>query len=199
VLRLLYGPKESNVKKKLRKLGLVKTCNIHIILMLRCLNKGMLCMHKRNNERGNKNRTRNFSWNFCYKTSVMNYKHDASYLDGHSDILEMYIILTEFRTEWNKTQKTELTQRIAVRKFSRNHLLMTSIQSITDSTQWRAEGRRGFSPPPPKFRRPSKIVPNAIRLWELLKIAEFRTTTPQDVRQKGSKILKLPRFAIGLH
>ena len=26
----------------------------------------------------------------------------------------------------------------------------------------------------------------------MLKIAEFRTPTPQDVREKGSKILKLP-------
>ena len=32
-----------------------------------------------------------------------------------------------------------------------------------------------------------------------LKIAEFRMPTPQDVRKKGSKILKLPRFAIVLH
>ena len=45
---------------------------------------------------------------------------------------------------------------------------------------------------PPKFRRPSKIVPNSTWLWKLLKIAEFRTPTPQDVRKKGSKILKLP-------
>ena len=44
--------------------------------------------------------------------------------------------------------------------------------------------------PPPKFRRPSKNVPNSTRLWKLLKIAEFRTPTPQDVWKKGSK--KLP-------
>jgi len=44
---------------------------------------------------------------------------------------------------------------------------------------------------PPKFRRPSKIVSTSTRLWKLLKIAEFRTPTPQDVRKKGSKILKL--------
>ena len=51
----------------------------------------------------------------------------------------------------------------------------------------------GFkSPPPSKFRRPSKIVPNSTRLWKLLKIAEFRTPTPKDVWKKGSKILKLP-------
>jgi len=51
----------------------------------------------------------------------------------------------------------------------------------------------------PKFRTPSKIVPNSTRLWKLLKIAEFRTPTPQNVRKKGSKILKLHRFAIVLH
>ena len=49
------------------------------------------------------------------------------------------------------------------------------------------------TPTSPKFRRPSKIVPNSTRLWKLLKIYEFRTPTPQDIREKkGSKILKLP-------
>ena len=57
-------------------------------------------------------------------------------------------------------------------------------------------GRVGFGvfkPPPPKF------VPNSTRLWKLLKIAEFRTPTHQDVGKKCGKILKLPRFAIVLH
>jgi len=58
--------------------------------------------------------------------------------------------------------------------------------------EWRTEGRFGGSTPPPKCRRPSKIVPNLTRLWKLLKIAEFRTPTPQGARKKGSKILKLP-------
>ena len=63
-------------------------------------------------------------------------------------------------------------------------------------TQWRAEGGGGGlgvqpHPPTPKFRRPSKIVPNSTQLWKLLKIVEFRTPTPQDVRENGSKILKL--------
>ena len=53
-------------------------------------------------------------------------------------------------------------------------------------------GGLGCSNPHPKFRRPSKIVPNSTLLWKLLKIAEFRTPTPQDVRINGSKILKLP-------
>jgi len=36
-------------------------------------------------------------------------------------------------------------------------------------------------------------------IWKLLKIAEFRAPTHQDVRKKGSKIPKLPRFATVLH
>ena len=65
--------------------------------------------------------------------------------------------------------------------------------------QWRTEGGFGVFNPPPKFRRPSKIVPKLNPICENLKIAEFRTPTPQDVRKKGSKILKLPRFATVLH
>ena len=60
---------------------------------------------------------------------------------------------------------------------------------------WRTEGGEGVQPPLPKFRKPSKIVPSSTRLWKLLKIAEFRTPTPQHVRKKGSKIIKLPRIA----
>jgi len=56
----------------------------------------------------------------------------------------------------------------------------------------RGGGVWGVQTPSPKFRTPSKIVPNSTRLWNLLKIAEFRTPTPQDVRKKGSIILKLP-------
>ena len=55
----------------------------------------------------------------------------------------------------------------------------------------RGWGLWGFKSPYSKFRRPSKIMPNSTRLWKLLKIAEFRTPTLQDVLKKGSKILKL--------
>ena len=89
------------------------------------------------------------------------------------------------------------------------HTVNWRVQSVTShtfiippigATQWRTEGG-GFEgvQPPPKFRRPSKIVPKSTRLWKLLKIAEFRTPTPQDVRKYGTKILKLPRFATVLH
>ena len=54
-------------------------------------------------------------------------------------------------------------------------------------------GGLGVQPPPPfKFQRPSKIMLNSTWLWKLLKIAEFRAPTPQDVLKKCSKILKLP-------
>jgi len=53
-------------------------------------------------------------------------------------------------------------------------------------------GGVGGSTLPPKFLRPSKIIPNSTYMWKLLKIAEIRTPTPQHVWQKGSKILKLP-------
>jgi len=61
------------------------------------------------------------------------------------------------------------------------------------SAQWCTEGGglRG-SNPPPKFGKPSKIMPNSNRWWKLLKTAEFRTPSPQDVSKKDSKILKLP-------
>ena len=56
--------------------------------------------------------------------------------------------------------------------------------------------REGFGvfnfPPPPEIPKALKIVPISTRLWKLLKIAEFRTPTPQDVREKSSKILNLP-------
>ena len=51
----------------------------------------------------------------------------------------------------------------------------------------RGGGCLGVSNPPPKLWRPSKIVSNSTRLCKLLKIAECRTPTPQDVRKKGSK------------
>ena len=68
----------------------------------------------------------------------------------------------------------------------------------------------GSNPPPP---RNSEVLTKSNRIanwaenvsWSYSnilissKIAEFRTPTPQDVRKKGSKILKLPKFAIILH
>ena len=52
-------------------------------------------------------------------------------------------------------------------------------------------GCLGCSTPHPKFQSPSKIVPKSTWLLKLLKIAEFRKQIHQDVRKKGSKILKL--------
>ena len=62
----------------------------------------------------------------------------------------------------------------------------TSIHTtnITPITQWRTEGGWGVQPPPPE-------IPNALQnraklnpIEKTVKIAEFRKSTPQDVRKK---------------
>jgi len=70
-------------------------------------------------------------------------------------------------------------------------MLRASHPTWFDHQQWHTEGVRGVKPPPPEIPKSLKIVPNSTRLWKLLKIAEFRKPKPQDVRKKGSKILKL--------
>ena len=54
----------------------------------------------------------------------------------------------------------------------------------------------GCSKPPSNSEGPPKSCQTQPDLWKLLKTAEFRTPTPQDVPKKDSKILKLTRFAI---
>ena len=89
--------------------------------------------------------------------------------------------------------------RKSVRKDVSRDDVHRQVTVINWAVAYRGGGGFGVFKSPPKFRRPSKIVPNSPRLWKLLKIPQFRTPTPQDVRKKGSKILKLPRFAIVLH
>ena len=61
-------------------------------------------------------------------------------------------------------------------------------------------GGLGCSNPPPRNSEgPPKPCQTQPDLWKLLKIAEFRMPTPRDVQKKGTKILKLPRFAIVFH
>ena len=90
---------------------------------------------------------------------------------------------------------------ISLRLFAR---LRSAWHSYTYFSYWiptigvpRMGGIWGVYPPPeiPKaLQNRAKLNP----IVKTVKIAEFRTPTPQDVRKKGSKILKLPRFAIVL-
>jgi len=66
---------------------------------------------------------------------------------------------------------------------------------------WRTEGGLGYSTshPPRNSYGPSQLCQTQPELRQLLKTAEFRIPAPQDARKKGSKILKLRRFAIVLH
>ena len=59
--------------------------------------------------------------------------------------------------------------------------------------------RGGVFKPPRNSKGPPKSYQTQPNLRKLLKIAEFRMPTSQYVQKKGSKILKLPRFAIVLH
>jgi len=99
-----------------------------------------------------------------------------------------------------ENSKREIIQSVFLQKAALSSFVYTADWRFS-LHQWRTEGWGGLgcSNPAPKFQRPSKIVPNSTRLWKLLKIAEFRTPTTQDVWKKGSKILKLPRFATVLH
>jgi len=53
-------------------------------------------------------------------------------------------------------------------------------------------GGLGLQPPPPEIPKALQNRAKLNPIWKLLIIAEFRTPSPQDVREKGSKILKLP-------
>jgi len=57
----------------------------------------------------------------------------------------------------------------------------------------------GFKSPPPEILKALQNRAKVNPICKLLKIAKFRTPTPQDVRKKGSKILKLTRVEIVLH
>ena len=73
-------------------------------------------------------------------------------------------------------------------------------QFSRSTNQWRTEGGSlGCSTPPPEILKALQNRANLNPMWKLLKNAEFRKPTHQDVQKKGSKILKLPRFAIVLH
>ena len=69
--------------------------------------------------------------------------------------------------------------------------------------QWRTEGGSWGVQTPLTPRNSEGPPKNRVKLNAIVKIvkkiAEFRTPTHQDVPKKGSKILKLPKFAIVLH
>jgi len=99
-------------------------------------------------------------------------------------------IPTEYETGWVSVSGWTFWRRDAPPASAEIGILYRpacSWAAIPTSGVPRGGGGLGVQPPPPKFRRPFKIVPNKTRLWKLLKIAEFRTPTPQDVRKKAVK------------
>ena len=67
------------------------------------------------------------------------------------------------------------------------------------SVQWRIQGGGLGCSNPPKIVKALQNRAKLNPIVKTVKVAEFRKPTPQDVRKKGSKILKLPRFATVLH
>jgi len=86
--------------------------------------------------------------------------------------------------------KTNLMQNLSSVYFVNQSLHVSVIFVGNHQNQWRTRGGGGFwgfKPP-----RNSEGPPKSCQTQPILKIADFRTPTPQDVRQKGSKILRLP-------
>ena len=84
------------------------------------------------------------------------------------------------------------------------HSVCTSVVSFGNKEKqperhMHTEGGRRCSPPSRNSEGPPKLCQTQPDCEKLLKIAEFRMPTSEDIRKKGSKILKLPRFAIVLH
>jgi hypothetical protein len=123
---------------------------------------------------------------------------------GYANARQCYVVV---HCPYCSYLKLHMTNFATIWIWLNNHVASSSdilpliVSRLLLSKQWRTEGGVWGvqAAPPPNFRRPSKLVPNSTRLWKLLKIAEFKTPTPRDVRKKGSKILKLPRIAIVLH
>ena len=93
----------------------------------------------------------------------------------------------------------KLTTHLHVLPSLRIGTAIISLPLYVVSQQWRIEGGLVGSNPPEIL----KALQNRAKINPIVKtvkkIAEFRTSTPQDVRKKDIKILKLRRFAIVLH
>ena len=123
--------------------------------------------------------------------------HFFEFLVIRSSIYELSTVLRAMKNLWDESKRSGIiysynySWHLSSCIFS---LAASDSGSVQQSVAYRGWGWGGGVQlsPTPKFRRPTKIVPNSTRLWKLLRIAEFRTPTPQDVRKKGNKILKLP-------
>ena len=75
-----------------------------------------------------------------------------------------------------------------MRRVSSCHPHNLPIEPLSHCHQWRTEGGGlGVQTPPRKYEDPPKSCQTQPDLWKMLKIAEFRTPTPQDVQKKGRK------------
>ena len=96
----------------------------------------------------------------------------------HCTVDQILIAQRDLSSNWCQNVNTKFIS--GVYKLSLNLLISLRYETVA----YRGEGGFEVFKPPPKFRRPSKIVPYSTPLWKLLKIAEFRTPTPPRCSEK---------------
>ena len=103
---------------------------------------------------------------------------------------------TKFTSHSSILLKSSLLFGLSVRSFE--VFVRIFIFGHRESVAYRRGWFGGIQPPPSEIPKALQNRAKLNPIWKLLKIAEFRTPTPQDFRKKDSKILKLPKFAIVL-
>ena len=102
-------------------------------------------------------------------------------------------------TIWNRTSDLPICSTAPSSLCYRGPLCISLLYLILNTSGVPKGGLGCSNPPPRDSEGPPKSCKTQPDCEICKKIAEFRTPTPQDVRKKGSKILKLPRFAIVLY
>ena len=101
---------------------------------------------------------------------------DVGYIHVHSTLLPFAAHCLSPNDCWYRGDTIQQCEIVSPHNVDDPSLLDVTL-SLCLSVAYRAGwwgGLGGLQTPLPKFRRPTKIVPNWTRLWKLLKIAELR-------------------------
>ena len=108
--------------------------------------------------------------------------------------------VTIFQSSRKKYWMCPICQHSEEQKVNTMHKATHSKMQGSSGVPGGGGGFRVFKPLPEIPKALQKIVPNSTRLWKLLKkLLNLGRQHTKMFGKKGSKILKLPRFAIVLH